>query len=106
MHDHPAMEGTIRDDTQISRLLKGHILEEEIELFLKGWNRIQDDSTCIYIGYDSTNINTCTSGIENADYGHPKIDEGLPQFNLSYAVSQEDSTPRFYELYDGSVVDN
>lgn len=41
-----------------------------------------------------------------ADYGHPKVDEGLPQYNLAYAVNQKDSTPLFYELYDGSVIDN
>ena len=61
---------------------------------------------CIYIGYDSTNFNTYAQGIELADYGHPKVDEGLPQYNLAYGVNQIDSTPLFYQLYDGSVIDN
>ena len=106
MHNHPILEEAIRDDTQICRLLKKTIDEDDIELFLKGWNQIQNIQECIYLGYDSTNMNTYASGIELADYGHPKVDEGLPQFNLSYMVSQEDSTPLFYELYEGSIIDN
>jgi len=41
-----------------------------------------------------------------AEYGHPKIDIGAPQVNLSYAIDEKDGTPLFYELYPGSIVDN
>lgn len=106
MRNHPVLEGVIRDDTQISRLLKHGMQEKDIDLFMQAWNRINQTEECIYLGYDSTNFNTHSKGIELADYGHPKVDEGLPQYNLSYSVKQEDSTPLFYELYDGSVIDN
>ncbi|WP_270512266.1 transposase [Holdemanella biformis] len=100
------MDKNIRDDTQISRLLKYNIKEQDINLFLRAWNQMNNTKECIYVGYDSTNFNTNAYGIELADYGHPKVDEGLPQYNLAYAVNQKDSTPLFYELYDGSVIDN
>lgn len=106
MRNHPVMDKNIRDDTQISRLLKYNIKEEDINLFLRAWNQMNNTKECIYVGYDSTNFNTNAYGIELADYGHPKVDEGLPQYNLAYAVNQKDSTPLFYELYDGSVIDN
>ena len=106
MRNHPLMDKNIRDDTQISRLLKYNIKEQDINLFLRAWNQMNNTKECIYVGYDSTNFNTNAYGIELADYGHPKVDEGLPQYNLAYAVNQKDSTPLFYELYDGSVIDN
>lgn len=106
MRNHPAMEKKYRDDTQISRLLKYTIKEEDVNLFMHAWNQMNKTNECIYIGYDSTNFNTNAHGIELADYGHPKVDEGLPQYNLAYAVKQTNSTPLFYELYDGSVIDN
>ncbi len=106
MRNHPKLDKGYRDDTQISRLLKYNIKEEQINLFMHAWNQMNKTKECIYIGYDSTNFNTNAQGIELADYGHPKVDEGLEQCNLAYAVKQSDSTPLFYELYDGSVIDN
>ena len=105
MRNHPQMEDRIRDDTMISRLLKT-IGEEETGLFMTAWNEMQKNDDFIYIGYDSTNFNTYAQGIEFSDYGKAKLDEGLPQINLSYSVRQDDSCPLFYELYDGSINDN
>ena len=105
MRNHPQMEDRIRDDTMISRLLKT-IGEEETGLFMTAWNEMQKNDDFIYIGYDSTNFNTYAQGIELSDYGKAKLDEGLPQINLSYSVRQDDSCPLFYELYDGSINDN
>ena len=105
MRNHPQMEDRIRDDTMISRLLKT-IGEEETGLFMTAWNEMQKKDDFIYIGYDSTNFNTYAQGIEFSDYGKAKLDEGLPQINLSYSVRQDDSCPLFYELYDGSINDN
>ena len=105
MRNHPQMEDTIKDDTVISRLLRT-IIEEEIGLFMTAWNEMQKKDNFIYIGYDSTNFNSYAHGIELSDYGKPKLDEGLPQINLSYSVRQDDSCPLFYELYDGSINDN
>ena len=105
MRSHPGLESKLYDDTQISRLFKEEDLKECIDTFLIGWNQINKDSSCIYINYDSTNFNSYAKGIELTNFGHPKVDEGLPQFNLSYSVRQTDTTPLFYELYEGSIND-
>ena len=105
MRYHPGLEPKLYDDTHISRLLKEEDLEECIDIFLAGWNQIKKDGSFIYINYDSTNLNSYAKGIELTGYGHPKVKEGLPQFNISYSVRQTDTTPLFYELYEGSIND-
>lgn len=80
MKNHPILDGGISDDTRISHLFKYGIKEEDIQLFMKAWNRLNNTKECIYLGYDSTNFNTFSKGIELADFGHPKVDEGLPQY--------------------------
>ena len=49
-------------------------------------------------------MNTSAKGITLAEYGHPKVDEELPQVNISYATSAIDSKPLFYEIYPGSII--
>lgn len=104
MRKHPVVD-SLRDDTQISRFLKNDIKEEMINKFVEEWCKLNISDDCIYIGYDSTNFNTHSDGIQLAEYGHPKVDEGLPQFNLSYAVEQKTTNPLFFELYEGSIND-
>ena len=103
--DHSIIGSCIRSDSYISKLLKD-ISEKDIDLFIKAWNSVNSDIKDIYINYDSTNMNTSAKGIALAEYGHPKIDEGLPQVNISYATSAIDSKPLFYEVYPGSIIDN
>lgn len=103
--DHSIIGNSIRSDSYISKLLKD-ISEKEIDLFIKAWNTINCDIKDIYINYDSTNMNTSAKGITLAEYGHPKVDEELPQVNISYATSALDSKPLFYEIYPGSIIDN
>lgn len=100
------LAGNIVSDSTVSRLLKNDITKKDIELFLKAWNQLHCESEGIYIGYDSTNINTSAKGVSLAEYGKAKDDDELPQVNLSYAIDQSDATPLFYELYAGSIIDN
>lgn len=107
MYNHSGLNTDIRQDTYISRFLKTQLNDEKTKLFLAGWNGLNRDSgKMVYISYDSTNMNTYSKGIELAEYGHAKVDEGLPQINVSYAVKQEDCRPLFYEVYPGSIIDN
>lgn len=107
MYNHNGMNTDIRQDTYISRFLKTELNEENTKLFLAGWNNINKESQkMVYINYDSTNMNTHSKGIELAEYGHAKVDEGLPQVNVSYVVKQENCRPLFYEVYPGSIIDN
>ena len=85
---------------------KKEINYAQTELFVSKWNEIQLEHSGIYISYDSTNMNTKAEGVEIAEYGHAKEDSSVPQVNISYAVNHADSTPLFYEMYPGSIVDN
>lgn len=106
MRNHPIYSESIRSDSYISRFIRDNIDDDNIKLFLDGWNSFNSQCESIYIDYDSTNMNTSAEGIELAEYGHAKVDEDLPQVNLSYAVNHETSVPLFYELYAGSIIDN
>lgn len=106
MRNHPVHGMKIVSDSYISEFLNDENMEEDNGYFLEAWNKIHSKENTVYIGYDSTNINNQAKGIELVEYGHPKIDVGAPQVNLSYAIDEADSTPLFYELYPGSVVDN
>ena len=96
----------IYSDSYYSSFFKDNITSKKIELFLSAWNKLNVNKDTVYISYDSTNMNSHSSGIELAEYGHAKDDEGLPQVNLSYAINQKESLPLFYELYPGSIIDN
>ncbi len=95
--------GDIYSDSYISEFLKS-FSDKEKEVFLDVWNKINDKQDKLYINYDSTNMNTSSSGIELAEYGHAKKDEGLPQINISLAASKD--RPLFYNIYPGSIIDN
>ena len=82
------------------------ITDKKNEIFLNSWNLLEREKDRIYISYDSSNMNTSSVGIQLAEYGHPKVDENLPQVNLSLAINQEETLPLFYELYPGSNIDN
>lgn len=96
----------IWDDSKISEFFKNEIDYAQTELFVSKWNEIQPEHSGIYISYDSTNMNTKAEGVEMAEYGHAKEDSSVPQVNISYAVNHADSTPLFYEMYPGSIIDN
>ncbi|MDO4194502.1 MAG: transposase, partial [Erysipelotrichaceae bacterium] len=59
----------------------------------------------IYISYDSTNKNCQAGDIDIVEFGHPKMDLGLPVFNYSIAYDTENQEPLFYEKYPGSIND-
>ena len=97
--------GDIYSDSYICEFLK-KFTDKEKEVFLSAWNKLYTKQDKIYINYDSTNMNSASTGIELAEYGHAKKDENLPQINISYASSAKDSTPLYYDIYPGSIIDN
>ena len=94
------------DDSRISEFFKNDIDYAQIETFIVKWNEIQPEHSDIYISYDSTNMNTTSEGIDMAEFGHAKDDPEVEQVNISYAVNHKNSTPLFYEMYPGSIIDN
>ena len=72
---------------------------------LRKWNRLNCSSGMVYIGCDSTNFNTEVGNIGIAEFGAAKDDSTKPQVNLAVAVSQRDTTPLYYDLFPGSIID-
>ncbi|TDW16087.1 transposase [Breznakia blatticola] len=101
----PIYSDKIYSDTTIGRMFKERISLKDREFFLHSWNQMNHAKT-VYISYDSTNMNTCSEGIELAEFGHAKADDEVPIVNLSYAIDQETGTPLYYEQYPGSINDN
>ena len=91
-------------DSTISRLLS-NVTRDQITAFLDGWNRQQDHRQRIYISYDSTNKNFQAGDVDFVEFGHPKVDQGFPIFNVSLAFDKTNRIPLFYEEYPGSIPD-
>lgn len=106
MRSHLPESREIRSDSYISaKLLRQEITEERIIEMLRQWNRLNYDNGMVYIGCDSTNFNTEAEDISLAEFGAAKDDPTKPQVNLAVAVSQADSTPLYYDLFPGSIID-
>lgn len=103
--DHPQFNNKSVSDSYISELLKSMPISQH-ENFLDLWNEIQPHNEKSYISYDSTNSSTSAKGIELAEFGHAKSDEGLPIVNTGMAYNETTGTPLFYQDYPGSIIDN
>ena len=106
MREHLPSAACIRTDSYISStLLHKEITAERISEMLRQWNKLNCESGKIYIGCDSTNFNTEARHIQISDFGAAKDDPSEPQVNLAVAVRQSDTTPLFYDLFPGSIID-
>ena len=105
-YNHPLFSEKMRiySDSHISAMLSS-MREEKSAEFLNRWNDQHKCKERIYISYDSTNKNCAAGDIEMVEYGHPKVDAGLPIFNCSVAYDRTNRIPLFYEEYPGSIVD-
>lgn len=92
----------------ISNLYNHDITDTIIIDFLCSWTRQASNFNFlekIIISLDSTSINTSTSNVDLAEYGHSKGNECLPQINICYAINQDTGLPLFYDIYPGSIND-
>lgn len=103
IREHFCYSNKIYSDSQISKILN-QLTDDNISNFLTDWNNKQQKEN-ILVDFDGTNINSSNSNSDLTEFGHPKIDEGLPQINLSYAIDHNSGLPLFYELYPGSITD-
>ena len=83
----------------------GQISVDDSVEFQNEWNALKKNKDKIYISYDSTNKNCQAGDIELVEYGHAKVDKGLPVFNYSIDYDCNNREPLFYEGYPGSIVD-
>jgi len=103
---HPLFSEGMRifSDSSVSRFLRGLTIGQRVS-FLNEWNDGRDHRQRIYISYDSTNKNSEAGDIDFVEYGHPKVDAGLPVLNISVAYDKMNRVPLFYEEYPGSITD-
>ena len=105
-YNHPLFTKGMRiySDSKICDFLN-EITDDQSTGFLNEWNGSRDHREKIYISYDSTNKNCQAGDIEIVEFGHPKVDAGLPIFNYSIAYDTDNQEPLFYEKYPGSIND-
>ncbi|MDD2402735.1 MAG: transposase [Clostridia bacterium] len=94
----------IYSDSKVSDFFRS-ITDDQSVGFLNSWNESKDHREKIYLSYDSTNKNCQAGDIEMLEYGHAKVDQGLPIFNYSIAYDTRNKEPLFYEAYPGSIND-
>lgn len=105
-YNHPLFTQGMRmySDSRISDFFR-EITDPQSVGFLNSWNESRDHREKIYISYDSTNKNSQAGDVEIVEFGHPKVDVGLPVFNYSIAYDTNNREPLFYEAYPGSIND-
>lgn len=105
-YNHPLFSENMRicSDSRVSGLLQSMTADQSAG-FLNDWNAGRNHREKIYISYDSTNKNCQAGDIKMVEYGHPKMDVGLPVFNYALAYDRNNREPLFYEKYPGSIND-
>lgn len=73
--------------------------------FREGYFGTFPDSGTTLVGFDSTNQNTNSHGIDLAEYGHAKVKENLPDINTAMFVDEITGIPLYYEHFYGSILD-
>lgn len=105
-YNHPLFTYRMKQysDATVSDFLSS-VTDDQSVGFLNTWNESRDHREKIYISYDSTNKNCQAGDIEMVEYGHPKVDMGVPIFNYAVAYDTNNREPLFYEKYPGSLND-
>ena len=105
-YNHPLFTNRMRiySDSKVSDLLQSMTDDQSVG-FLNEWNAKRDHREKIYISYDSTNKNCQAGDLEIVEFGHAKVDVGLPIFNYAIAYDTNNREPLFYEKYPGSIND-
>lgn len=91
-------------DAKVSDFLHEITVDQSVG-FLNEWNSNRSYKDKIYISYDSTNKNCQAGNLEMAEFGHAKVDIGVPIINISMAYDTANKVPLFYEEYPGSIND-
>ncbi|MDR1052061.1 MAG: transposase [Deltaproteobacteria bacterium] len=85
-----------------SELFASITWDERMEFFKK-W--VNTQNSLGYLAYDVTSFSTYAKGIVDAEFGHNRDGEKLPQINLGCYLSESSGLPIFYVTYPGSIVD-
>ena len=108
LRDHYTELNYIPSETTLSKFFNEYLSRERILQFLNRWMKQRlsmASSPYIDVDYDSTNFNISSHGIESAERGKTKVDEGLPQVNVAYFLERSTGIPIYYDIYYGSIID-
>lgn len=109
LYDHYTTLNYIPSESTLSRLFNHELTAASIHDFLEKWMRYRlshvPAGESVDIDFDSTNYNIGSGNLESAEYGHPKIEEGLPQVNVAYFLEHKTGVPVYYDVYYGSIID-
>ena len=108
LYDHYTGLNYAPTEAKLSKFFNDYLSHEKIKRFLELWMKqrislIQNPR--INIDFDSTNFNVHSPTVESAEYGKPKVDEGLPQVNVAYFLERSTGLPIYYDIYYGSIID-
>ena len=105
-YNHPLLTPDMRiySDSTVSRLLSSMTDDQSVG-FLNEWNEGKSRREKIYISYDATNKNCQAGDVDIVEFGHAKVDMGVPIFNYTVAYDRNNEEPLFYEKYSGSLTD-
>lgn len=108
LRDHYTGLNYIPSEAALSKFFNDYLTHDKIKEFLNLWLTTQlsySNTKCIDINFDSTNFNVSSKGIDSAEHGKPKVEEGLPQINIAYFLNRETGLPVYYDMYYGSIID-
>lgn len=108
LRDHYTELNYIPSESTLSTLFREYITREKINKFLKKWMKLRLSyvtTPFVDIDFDSTNFNINSHGIDAAERGKAKVDEGLPQVNVAYFLERSTGIPLYYDVYYGSIID-
>jgi hypothetical protein len=58
-----------------------------------------------FLAYDVTSFSTYAKGLDDAEWGHNRDGDKLPQINFGCYLDQDTTLPVFYTTYPGSIID-
>jgi len=86
----------------VKKLVPEGIVDVCIELFNK-IKHLETESTALL--YDITSTYFYTTKIPKVRFGHNRDENGLPQINISLAVTKNKGLPIFFRTYEGNITD-
>jgi hypothetical protein len=84
--------------SQKASKLFASITHDERMKFFELWLKKQE--LYPYLAYDVTSFSTYAKNIVKSEYGHNRDNEKWPQINIGYFISESNSLPIFYTVYN------
>ena len=88
--------------SSVSRLFQEITLTDR-NSFFEAWNDVLKENE--YSALDITSISTYSEFIKDAEWGHNRDNENMPQINLCLILGEQSRLPAYQAVYSGSLTD-